>query len=84
MRCEKCNHDEMLCVDDARINNGTGFDTYMCPVCLSECYIELSSYSIVTKKWTFRQQYLIRKEELVRETYHNFQTVKNGGTIDAG
>lgn len=84
MKCENCNHDEMICVDDSRYGNHSGFDMFMCPVCLSQCYIELLSNKIVTKKWTFRQQYLIRKEELVRETYHNFQTVKNGGTIDAG
>ncbi len=84
MKCENCSHDEMLRVDDGRFENGSGFDSYMCPVCLTECYIELLSNKMVTKNWSFRQQYLIRNEDLVRETYRNFQTVKNGGTIDAG
>lgn len=84
MKCENCNHNEMICVDDSIFEDESGFDMYMCPVCLSECYNEILSNKIVTKKWTFKQQYLVRNEELVRKTYRNFQTVKNGGTIDAG
>ena len=78
MKCESCNYNEMVCVDDARLENGSGFDNYMCPVCLSECYIEFLVYKIVTKKWKFRYEYLIRDESLVGKTYHDFQTVKNG------
>lgn len=65
MKCENCNHNEMLCVDDGRFENESGFDSYMCPVCLTECYIELLSNKMVTKNWSFRQQYLIRNEEIV-------------------
>lgn len=67
----------MLRVDDGRFENGSGFDIYMCPVCLTKCYIELLSNKMVAKNWTFKRQYIIRNEELVRETYRNGQTCKN-------
>ncbi|ABG21643.1 gp100 (endogenous virus) [Lactococcus phage KSY1] len=77
MKCENCNHNKMLHVDDVRVEGGSGFDSYMCPVCLTECYIEYLSNKMATKKWSFRQQYLIRDEDLVRKTYRNGQTGKN-------
>ncbi|ABG21560.1 gp018 (endogenous virus) [Lactococcus phage KSY1] len=74
MKCENCNHNKMLHVDDGRLENGSGFDNYMCPVCLTKCYIKFLSNKMVAKNWTFKQQYLIRNEDLVREAYHNGQT----------
>ncbi len=84
MKCENCNHNKMLCVDDGRFEDGSGFDTYMCPVCLTKCYIEFLSNKMVAKNWTFKQEYLIRNEDIVRKAYRNGQTGKNWETIDDG
>lgn len=69
MKCETC-QSEMCCVDDARFEGGSGFDFYICPVCLSELTITTNGN---TRSTTFvtNRNYLVRTKDEVKTIYGN-------------
>ena len=69
MKCETC-QSEMCCVDDARFEGGSGFDSYICPVCLTELTVTTKgntrSTTLITKR-----NYLARTEDEVKAIYRD-------------
>lgn len=68
MKCENCNQDTMISVDDEG-SLGGDWTHYVCAVCLSELDITINGN---VKKITFTKQnnFFKRTKEELREYYH--------------